>query len=458
MGLFEALALHFLLVIAALTGIAVILRRRGRFHWVSAGFWAWSSMCLYFVAAPLLQWHLGGSELYLKPLSYTEGLPRLITITGCLVLGSGAFFASYLRTRPGQVHFHLPPSGWPRGTWLVVLLSLLGAGYSLIAYRGFFGYTAGSEPLLIEGGKFVGQVIGYAYVMHTFALFPIIFLINRRKTRLLGLFLAMVYVMGRLEDPWDRATIVGLGLSLSMLAVIAGQRFWPRLPFLAGLALLALMLQMRGHVSLSAFWESGSLTPAFAKESLAFGPDAAMLPTLWLESYLYDRAGYTYGLDSLARLAVGPLPRKFFPWKDQVVEALFLPDPLQMAAIPGYELLYGAKSTIVGSFYAYGGIIGVLLGMALLGMLTRKLDGMVSSLSNPAVRVLGLVWLGMYWMVFGSNFEWGAAFLYLSGLPFLLLVLAARITGTTPTPQRVQSPSALMTPYARAPKNCHPVP
>lgn len=452
-GLFDGLCLHFLLIAALLFYLAVSLRRRRLFHWLSAGFWAWASMCFYFVAVPMFQWYQGGSDLYLKRLYYTEGLPRLVLITGCIVLGGAVFFYTYFRTRPGRgSRLNLPPDGWPGGTWLVLFLSLLGAAYSLCTFRGFFGMAKTS--LLIEGGKFTGDTTGYLYVMHNFASFPIVFLLYQKKTRLLGLLLAIFYLLGRLEDSWDRFTIVSLGLSITMLTVSSRRRSWPPWPFLAGLALLTIVLQLRGHTSFSDFLESGRLTPAFVKESLATGPDAAMLPTLWLESYLHDRAGYTYGLSLLAQLAVGPLPRKYFPWKDQVIEALTFSDSRKMAATPGYELLYGTKSTVIGSFYGYGGILGVLLGMALLGFLTRKLDGLVSPQSNPAVQALGFVWLGMYWMIFGSHCEWGVTLLYLTSLPFLLLVLVAKLNPNAPALNRIPATSPGVLFYGIAQKNC----
>ena len=47
---------------------------------------------------------------------------------------------------------------------------------------------------------------------------------------------------------------------------------------------------------------------------------AVMLSSLYLSSYLNDRDGYTYGLPLVSGLLFGALPRKYFPWKDWLVE------------------------------------------------------------------------------------------------------------------------------------------
>ena len=89
----------------------------------------------------------------------------------------------------------------------------------------------------------------------------------------------------------------------------------------------------------------------------------------------------------------------------------------------------GAKDTVIGDLYSYGSLLAILLGMPFLGFLTRKLDGWLAPEAPVAVRALGYVWLGYYFMIYASNLTWGAACLYMNGIPFLGVVLCAKFFG-----------------------------
>jgi hypothetical protein len=65
--------------------------------------------------------------------------------------------------------------------------------------------------------------------------------------------------------------------------------------------------------------------------------------------------------------------------------------------------------------------------MSFLGFLARKLDGLISLSSPLLLRTLGIVWLGLLWMIFGSSLRWGASVLFLSGVPFLGLVIVNKM-------------------------------
>ena len=69
-------------------------------------------------------------------------------------------------------------------------------------------------------------------------------------------------------------------------------------------------------------------------------------------------------------------------------------------------MLYGGKSSLLGSFYAEGGLIGVILLSALTGFLMRKLDGMVMAEAPPLVLATGIMWMGLLWIIWGSSDFW----------------------------------------------------
>ncbi|MEJ2070308.1 MAG: hypothetical protein P8X58_07860 [Syntrophobacterales bacterium] len=176
----QGFLIHCVVMAALLYYMWLILHRRGLFHWLSFGFWSWAAFSLYFLVTPLIQYF--GDPFYLETrLGATEGLPRLLWVTFCVAVGIFIYFQTYLRATPSRSNFGLPQEEWPRGTWLVLFLAMAGAFYSLIYYRGAFGFEI--IPTEIVGGKYTGEVMGYQAVMHYFANFPILLLLLRRSTR-----------------------------------------------------------------------------------------------------------------------------------------------------------------------------------------------------------------------------------------------------------------------------------
>ena len=152
-----------------------------------------------------------------------------------------------------------------------------------------------------------------------------------------------------------------------------------------------------------------------------------MLQTLWVESYISDRCGYTYGLPLVNDVIFGALPRKYFPWKNELLNEI-IPYKLEgIEYIHGGDMLYGAKSMVFGNLYGFGWLIGIILGMAILGFLARKMDGLISARSPLVLRTLGIVWLGLMWMIFGSGLTWSVAILFLSGLPGAAIIILNKI-------------------------------
>ncbi len=88
-------------------------------------------------------------------------------------------------------------------------------------------------------------------------------------------------------------------------------------------------------------------------------------------------------------------------------------------------MLYGSKSTLVGGFYSDGGLIGVILLMAAMGFITRKMDGMLEDESPLIVKAVGVSWLGVMWIVWGSHDYWGLMTLGFVAIPGILFWLVS---------------------------------
>ncbi len=430
--------LHFLVIGPLLCVMFLKLYRDGQFHWLSAGFWAWGSMALYYFITPMTQ-HLGNPFYLETRLAATEGLPRMIWITFCVALGISVFFLAYFKTKPGRPRFGLPQDSWPPGTWLVLILTLAGAAYSLIKYRGAFGFQA--EDWMMEGGQYVGSVTGYATAMHVFAAFPIILFILRRSTRILGYGLLGIYLVSRMGDVWDRASAVSLVLAVTMVATAVRARKWPPRFWMTLFLAYTLLMLVRGHVTFTEFHKSGGFTAESIQDPLKRGESTSQLASLYLKSYVDDRVGYNYGIPMISQAMFGWLPRKYFPWKDWLMKQ-FQGSGIKLKPVE-YEMLWGSKASIIGDLYGCGTFIAILIGMAFLGFLTRKLDGWVAPEAPVAARALGYTWLGYYYMLFGSGVIWGVCVLYLSGIPFLGVALCAKLFGRKPEFDKKPEPQTL---------------
>ncbi len=422
----DGLLLHCLIIGTILVFVLLLLRRRNLFHWLSTGFWAWAAFALYFFITPLMQYW--GDPIYMEAyLGKTEGLPRMLWVAGCVALGIMMFFWAYFSSRPGNPQLGLDKESWPTGTWIIIILALAGAAYSMITYRGAFGFEAAYYELE-KSKRFVGKVTGYEVALNICAAFPIILLIMRRNTRNLGLALAGILLVGKMNDRYDRASAVSLLISVSMALTFVRRRKWPPLTWIVGILLITMLLQVRGHSSLTQFRESGKLTVKTSREEVTRGEGAIMLSTFYLKSYLHDKAGYSYFIPSISTVVFGALPRKYFPWKDWMHEKS---GSKVSRAFESEPMMFGGKSSVIGDLYGDGGIFAVAGGMFILGLLLRKLDGWLAPQAPMVIRAMGLVWAGYLWMMLGSGLPWIVGLMYLSGLPFFCVVLCAKIFGSS---------------------------
>ncbi|MEM4204148.1 MAG: hypothetical protein QXS54_08780, partial [Candidatus Methanomethylicaceae archaeon] len=416
----QILLIHSLVVGILLLFWLYWLNRRGLFRWNTAGFWAWAAFLLYFVLNPLLSALSGDYLLYEINLTIAGREARATWIGVVICVGISVFYLVYLRTKAAPVTWKLKhPVRYPPTVWFVVLISLAVALPALLTFR--VGFVGNQQNVVIEQGRFVGEVTGYEYSAHTFLLVPAVFLILAAPGlgRLAGWAILALYVIAGFSDPWARFLAVSSLIAVSLIDVLLRSKRWPRVIFVAFVIFVTSVLWIRGHDTFESVEEllaTAAQAPASILDTLSSG-DAAMLATFYLESYTHDTlAGFDYGIPLINYALTGLLPYRLFPNKYFLVDQLRSRQYYRIGS-EIHALLYGAKSSLVGSFYAEGGIIAVVLMMAVAGWLSRKLDGMLLSTSPPLVRATGIVWMSILWMVWGSADYWALTTLGMVSLP-----------------------------------------
>lgn len=394
---------------------ALLLARRGLFRWLTAGFWTWAAFLAYFVLAPLAVSfdETAMSRLQIL-LALSGGIERAFWVLLLVLMGIAAFFVAYLRTPFRPVTWGLPPGPLQvNPPVLFILLAFMAFGmYSLLVFRAGL-FSMGGE-YLITGGRFLGDVTGYQNGGYGFLFVPILLLLFSPKKRLqaLGIILAVAFLFLSLPHAWSRFATVSFLLALSMAAVLKKSRRWPALAWIFGILIIVILYQMRGHND----WRYGQINreiiglaetlPSRVGEILSSG-DTAMLQAWYVSSYLNDRwVGVDYGLPILNYALTGWIPSRFFPEKYFMIDWLRDQRNMYYPAIFD-QILRGAKSSLVGSFYQHGGWVGVLLGCLFAGYLSRRLDGMLAPQASNLVKSVGITWLSVLWMIWASSSTWG---------------------------------------------------
>lgn len=434
---------------ATLLVFAILLARRGCFHWISAGFWAWIAFMLYYVVAPLAAVFGGTTFPFEVRLQASGGVEHGIWVILVIVVGITVFFWVYLRTTWRQVNLGLR-NETPTTTPFFFYWLLVFAGFGLFALLASRSGLAGwqGEEIIIDG-RFVGDVTGYQNAGYMLLFFPIMLLLlwPHRWGRVAGLLLAAAFVILSIPHAWSRFASISMLLALSMWRVTAHQRRWPNLLIVLSLLLVSLIYQARGHTE----WRF-SETPQAIVESLNIvgdkgvtalaESDTQMLATFWVNSsWRDDWVGYDYGLRFLNYVLTGWIPSRVLPQKYFLVNWL----SAQYPPYPAYfdQLLYGAKPSLIGSFYENGHIIAMILQIAFMGWFCRRLDGMLHPQSPIGVRALGISWLSVMWMVWGSGDTWSFMLLGTMAIPFLAGLPIFRMKG------RVRSAEPLALPHRK---------
>jgi hypothetical protein len=391
-----------------------LLRRRGLFDWTHAGFWAWVAFALYFAVSPGSVVILGDYDLYAFRLAISGGAARALWIMFVAVSGIIMFFIAYLRTTFKPIRWGIRQQSFaftPPVT--AVMAAFLAVGfYSLLAHRA--GLIAYSGEKIIESSRFTGDITGYGNVAHKFIFVPMfLFLISKSPVfKGFGWFLALSYFAFSLPHHFSRYISVSLFVALSIQYCINKKSKWPKIIHIVIIVLIAMMFQIRGHVT----WEWGTgmesaaetiaQIPEHGLRTLGGTSDTAMLSAWYVKSALEEwHIGYDYGLPFINYVLMGWIPNRFFPQKYFLVDWLrsrrsnFFPEIF-------VRTLYGSKSTMLGSFYGHGGIWAVLLCMATAGYLCRRLDGMLAPGSPNLVKAVGIGWFSTLWMDWGSGDTW----------------------------------------------------
>lgn len=416
---------------------AVLLWRRGLFRWATAGFWAVGSLLLFLVvpvAVALLQ---GNISAYSGAIALSDGTGRVTWITLVCVAGIASFAFAYLSARPGRPTWNLPTGDAGRDPcvdlWPVMLGVLALGCYSLVRYRSRLVGNADTQYTYLSsfgGGQHTGGVSGYQYTAHMF-LFVFVALAlmsGSRHFRVLGWVTAFAYVVIGSLDPWARFLEVSMILVVATVGVVRRSGRWPRLPLILCALFLAVSLTLRGHTtftSAQSFFGYAGRSPS-SLPLVVSGASTDMLSSWYIWSYLDDRVtGYSYGIPLVNYALTGFLPSKLVPDKYFMIKWLYSHQrPVTSIAI--IKRLDGQKSGLLGSFYSEGGILGVLILMAVAGYLSRKLDGMLSADSPILVRSLGIAWLSTLWMIWGSDDTWALNVLGTLAIPTIALWLFSR--------------------------------
>ena len=427
-----------------------VLWRRGLFHWATAGFWAWASFALYYVLNPLFYFLSDDVWEYKLHLEIAGGTDRAFWILLVAETGITCFFFVYLRTRCHVVGWRLSTQNKRLTVPIIIVLSFfIGLALnSLVSFRSLLIPTA-REVVVIEG-RFVGQVTGYESNAFAFLFVPVVFLLlsETRFQRLIGWGLGIIYTVLSIPHAWSRYATVSMVLALALVDTVKSNKNWPRIPFILVSILLAAVLQIRGHQQWSLASSGSNIAEIVAQApgrliSVLGSKDTAMLATWYLESYIKDTiTGYDYGIPLINYILTGWIPGRFFPNKYFLVD--WLRDIQPAVYSPTINMLmYGAKSSLMGSFYANGGLLGVILLMGFSGFLSRKMDGMVSNNSPSLVRAVGISWMSLLWMVWGSHDFWGISVLGTILIPGLALWLV--------------SPKVISTPHSSQPRSRTPL-
>ncbi|GAB4403117.1 MAG: hypothetical protein OHK003_30840 [Anaerolineales bacterium] len=394
---------------------AALLARRDLFRWTTAGFWAWTAFLVYFVLSPVASSFddLAMSRLQFL-LALSGGIERAFWVLLLTLMGIAAFFVAYLRTSYRPITWGLSPDSLSLNLpALLVLLAFTILGfYSLLVFRA--GLFSVEDEKIIVAGRFVGNITGYQNGGYGFLFVPILLLLlsNKRSLQVLGGVMVLLFLVFSLPHAWSRYITVSLLLALSTVLVLKKKMQMPPLFWIVSILLVAALYQMRGHTD----WRYGQIAgelvnlidslPARAGQVLS-STDTAMIQAWYVSSYLNDRwIGIDFGLPVLNYALTGWIPSRFFPEKYFIIDWLNSRHSVYYPAIFD-QVLYGAKSSLMGSLYDHGGWVGVLLGCLLAGHLSRRLDGMLMAETHILVKSTAITWLSILWMVWASSSTWG---------------------------------------------------
>lgn len=423
------LRFHVSVMVIILLITAGFLIQKGLFRWNRSGFWAWASFLLYYIINPLSSLLSGELTRYQRTLEIAGGAERALWILFVIICGVVIYFFIYLRTKETITHWSMKKRSPSPAMILICGLFMIIGFYTLTTFRTADAYTA--KNLGIIDGRFTGSVSGYASAGYYFLYVPIVLLMlmKSRFSRFLGTIFGFFFIYFTLLSGWGRMAPLSFLIAFSLVYTYQKRKSWPNAFFLVLLVIFSVSLQMRGHIG----WETSSVITELSKlianslnniTNTLSSNDASMLSTWYLESYVFDSVkGFSYGIPPINYLLTGWIPSLLFPQKYFLIDWLNSSQP----EIPQLltTLLYGAKSSLLGSFYAEGGILGVAVLSGLAGFLSRKVDGMLLPDSNIIIKALALSWMSVSWMIWGSNDVWVLMIMGVMSMPVLGMWIVA---------------------------------
>jgi oligosaccharide repeat unit polymerase len=450
MSIEDALWVHCLTIATLLAIVAYRLFKRKKFSIMYSGFWVWAAILLYLLLNPLVSLLAGRMDKYERFLRESGGGERVIWVLCVLVIAIIFYYGVYDTKKSWRKKStNEVIQDWPKGTIYIVFIFLTLALRALLVHRTGTAFVEQSFSPELDKGRFVGEITGYQTASHMLALYPItLMLYGRTKAvRNLGIAALVGFIAIKMYDAWDRMSVVAIIIA-AIIVIIKKEEYrdWVKglgdirkgkmkashIVLVAMLVGMTIFLIQRGHSSISEYDRNESGNPIV---ELFSSRDTAMLPTLYLRSYVIEKSGYDYGATIFTKLIFGSLPRKYFPWKDEPLKWILGENG---QSIPKrYEImLYGSKSLIFGSLYRHGNIYGVIIGMIIAAIGTRKLDQIVNQRKEIYIKVIGIVWMSMIWILFASSDVWCVNKMFISAIPFVPLWLSAKIFGIRKTRQK----------------------
>lgn len=412
--------------------IAWQLIRRKLFNWITIGFWTWVAFTMYFVLSPLSAILGGNISPYKIRWDVVGGANHAIWISSVIAVGIVAFYATYFKAIRKTKLVANSKTWKPQlpliVLWLFIFIGF--GGYSLLASRA--GIASWNGEVIITGGRFTGSVSGYQTAGYIFLVFPTVLLLlwPTRIIRTIGSILAVGFMYFSLPHAWSRYVTISMLLAVILVFLVRKKKSWPHGIVIVLLLVFTLIYQARGHTT----WQFVNI---FSNISESWGEvkdkglfligesDTLVLPTLWVESHWVDQwAGYNYGIPLINYAMTGWIPGRIFPQKYFLIDWLKSTQSASIGfpAIYG-QLLFGAKSTLIGSMYQMGGMIAVIIGMAIFGVLGRRMDRMLAPTSSLPNKALGISWLSILWMVWASSDVWGLMAMGSLAIPYIAGVL-----------------------------------
>lgn len=406
---------------------AGLLAHKGLFHWTTAGFWSWTAFAIYFCLNPLASifWNL---EKYRLSIQLSGGLERALWIGTASLVGMTVFFASYLRTKTKPATWNLHPNDQR----ITAIMALIIVAFVLLAALSLFTYHQGNSSVqnqAVLSGRFTSEVTGYQYIAHLFVFIPVaILLLSRsRFMQILGFLIGIGYIILRMPDEWGRWSVVSMLLAMSLIITLLRKSKWPPAIFFIAIIIIASVLTVREHTSLTSGEGLGKLVSQIPEKiGRSFAKNNTDMLAFWyIDSYIKDEVtGYDWGIPFLNYALTGFIPTRILPQKYFMIDWLTSRQP-QILNQQIVGRIFGSKPTLFGSFYGHGGIIGLVLLAWFVGILLRKMDGMLSPESPAIVKAMGVMWMSALWMVWGSQDTWGLMALGSLAIPTIALWIVA---------------------------------